>query len=101
MVDGFSALAASFFLSPQHRLRKRVNSTFVGASSKEDILKARRMMREHGERWPAGWLRSRGLGEWAEYWEKLSGHNHDKHSADSTTSTYTDGAAPYANGEVR
>src|SRR5713101_6203315 len=26
MVDGFSALAASFFLSPQHRLRKRVNS---------------------------------------------------------------------------
>src|SRR5713226_5487405 len=26
MVDGFLALAASFFLSPQHRLRKRVNS---------------------------------------------------------------------------
>jgi type IV secretion system protein TrbE len=75
--------------------------SFVGASSKEDILKARRMMREHGERWPAEWLRSRGLGEWAVYWEKLSGHNHDKHSADSTTSTYTNGAAAYANGEVR
>src|SRR6266849_7239970 len=28
MVDGFLALGASFFLSPQHRLRKRVNSTF-------------------------------------------------------------------------
>src|SRR5713101_6064580 len=26
MVDGFLALGASFFLSPQHRLRKRVNS---------------------------------------------------------------------------
>src|SRR5713101_76101 len=27
MVDGFLALGASFFLSPQHRLRKRVNSS--------------------------------------------------------------------------
>src|SRR5579863_7378072 len=29
MLDGFAALAASFFLSPQHRLRKRGNSTAV------------------------------------------------------------------------
>src|SRR6266849_5446155 len=28
MVDGFLALGASFFLSPQHRLRKLVNSSF-------------------------------------------------------------------------
>src|SRR5229473_5602414 len=27
MVDGFLALGASFFLSPQHRLRNRVNSS--------------------------------------------------------------------------
>src|SRR5712692_1709071 len=45
--------------------------SFVGASSKEDILKARRMMREQGERWPAEWLRSRGLPDWAEYLDKL------------------------------
>src|SRR5260370_20754271 len=37
MVDGFLALAASFFLSPQHRLRKRVNSIagFVGMQASE------------------------------------------------------------------
>src|SRR5260370_41045737 len=37
MVDGFLALAASFFLSPQHRLRKRVNSIagFVGMRASE------------------------------------------------------------------
>src|SRR5579864_3442055 len=29
MLDRFAALAASFFLSPQHRLRKRGNSTAV------------------------------------------------------------------------
>ncbi len=27
--------------------------SFVGASSKEDILKARGMMREYGDNWPA------------------------------------------------
>src|SRR6266481_3788082 len=31
MVDGFLALGASFFLSPQHRLRNRVNSTLRSA----------------------------------------------------------------------
>jgi IS5 family transposase len=39
MVDGFSALAASFFLSPQHRLRKRVNSTMLDATLIEASVK--------------------------------------------------------------
>src|SRR5271170_6998048 len=34
---------------------------FVGAGSKEDVLTARRMIAEFGERWPAEWLRTRGL----------------------------------------
>ena len=40
---------------------------FIGAGSKEDVLAARRMIAEHGERWPVEWLRSRGLTEWADY----------------------------------
>src|SRR5713226_8336275 len=32
MVDGFLALGTSFFLSPQHRLRNRVNSTPLGVA---------------------------------------------------------------------
>jgi type IV secretion system protein VirB4 len=55
--------------------------SFVGASSKEDILKARGMMREYGDNWPAQWLRSRGLREWAEYWEKLWGEHDQRPSA--------------------
>ncbi len=40
---------------------------FIGAGSKEDVLVARRMIGEFGERWPVEWLRSRGLAEWADY----------------------------------
>ena len=39
--------------------------SFVGASSKDDIKRARELMAECGERWPAYWLRERGLPEWA------------------------------------
>src|SRR6266852_1165277 len=35
MVDGFLALGASFFLSPQHRLRNRVNSTQAPLSHRD------------------------------------------------------------------
>jgi type IV secretion system protein TrbE len=31
--------------------------SFVGVGSKEDIFKARRMMREYGDDWPVEWLR--------------------------------------------
>jgi len=44
---------------------------FVGAGSKDDVFTARRMIVEHGQRWPVEWLRSRGLGDWADY---LAGH---------------------------
>src|SRR5271166_2439632 len=71
--------------------------SFVGASSKEDILKARGAMREYGDNWPAQWLRSRGLREWAEYWEKLMGmgeHDRERPSA----RLFSDGAVSSVNG---
>ena len=40
---------------------------FIGADSKEDVLEARRMIAQFGERWPVEWLRARGLSEWADY----------------------------------
>ncbi|HVA80086.1 MAG TPA: conjugal transfer protein TrbE, partial [Candidatus Binataceae bacterium] len=43
---------------------------FVGAGSKDDVLAARRMIADFGERWPAEWLRSRGLNEWADYLDR-------------------------------
>ena len=44
---------------------------FIGAGSKEDVLAARRMIAEHGERWRVEWLRARGLGEWADYLDRF------------------------------
>ena len=44
---------------------------FIGASSKEDVLAARRMIAEHGEHWRVEWLRARGLGEWADYLDRF------------------------------
>src|SRR6266851_4759587 len=44
---------------------------FIGAGSKDDILSARRMIREHGDVWIVEWLRARGLPDWAEYLRKL------------------------------
>ncbi len=44
---------------------------FIGAGSKDDILSARRMMREHRDGWTIEWLRARGLSDWAEYLRKL------------------------------
>ena len=44
---------------------------FIGAGSKDDVLAARQLMAEHGERWRAEWLRSRGLEEWAEYLDRF------------------------------
>ena len=46
---------------------------FIGAGSKNDVLAARRMVEQHGERWTIEWLRIRGLDDWAEHLEKLSG----------------------------
>ncbi|MBF6571571.1 MAG: conjugal transfer protein TrbE [Candidatus Binataceae bacterium] len=46
---------------------------FIGAGSKDDVLSARRMIKQHGERWTSEWLRSRELDDWAEYLDKLYG----------------------------
>src|SRR5229473_5314824 len=48
MVDGFLALGASFFLSPQHRLRKRVNSSRrLPSSALPSASAALRSVRSH------------------------------------------------------
>jgi type IV secretion system protein TrbE len=70
--------------------------SFVGASSKEDILKARGMMREYGHNWPAQWLRSKGLREWAEYWEQLMGM--DEHDQRPSRRLFSNGDAAFVNG---
>ena len=44
---------------------------FIGAGSKDDVLSARRMIEQFGDRWTVEWLRTRGLPDWAEYLEKL------------------------------
>ena len=49
-----------------------VTLSFVGASSKEDIFRARQLIEEHGPAWPAYWLRERGLPEAAEEFEQLA-----------------------------
>jgi type IV secretion system protein VirB4 len=43
-----------------------VTLSFVGASSKEHIQRARKLIAEHGTRWPIYWLRERGLPEAAD-----------------------------------
>src|SRR5262249_16302355 len=73
--------------------------SFVGASSKENILQARGMMREYGDNWPAEWLRSRGLGAWAEYWEKLRGE-HDRERPSARLFSTGDAASVNGNREV-
>src|SRR5688572_13357670 len=41
---------------------------FVGTSSPEDIRTIRQLIETHGENWPAHWLASRGLRDWADLW---------------------------------
>ena len=55
------------------------------------------MMREYGDNWPAQWLRSRGLREWAGHWEKLRGMGeHDRE--DPSARLLSNGDAGYVNG---
>ena len=46
---------------------------FIGAGSKDDVLAARRMIEQHGERWTVEWLRVCGLHDWADYLDRLNG----------------------------
>jgi type IV secretion system protein TrbE len=59
---------------------------FIGTGSKEDVLGARRMIAEFGERWPAEWLRVRGFGEWSAYLDGQLNHKAMavQHLTDST-----------------
>jgi type IV secretion system protein VirB4 len=43
---------------------------FIGAGSKDDILAARQMIAEYGDRWTGQWLHTRGLPDWAQYLAK-------------------------------
>lgn len=45
--------------------------SFIGTSGQDDIRHAKHLMDQHGQRWPAEWLRQRGLGDWADYWERI------------------------------
>ena len=67
-----------------------VTLSFVGASSKEDIYRARQLIEHHGAAWPAYWLRERGLPEAAEEFERLAGQ-HDGRIAAIIGGTYRNG----------
>jgi len=70
---------------------------FIGAGSKDDILAARRMIEQHGERWAVEWLRVHGLDDWAEHLDKLRG----KVETPLTEVLAIDGASPvYPNGRA-
>ena len=45
--------------------------SFVGAAGMADIERCDEFIAQHGDNWPAEWLRSRGLAEWADYWYKV------------------------------
>jgi type IV secretion system protein VirB4 len=46
--------------------------SFLGVSGKEDTALIDKFIAQHGERWPAEWLRHRGYADWADYWLRLN-----------------------------
>jgi type IV secretion system protein VirB4 len=42
--------------------------SFVGAANRDDLKSIRALREEHGETWPAHWLRSRGLDSAGDFW---------------------------------
>ena len=46
---------------------------FIGAGSKDDVLTARQMIRQFGERWTSEWLRVHEIPDWADYLDHLRG----------------------------
>ncbi len=66
-----------YYASPLGRRRfsfgmKPVTLSFVGAGGMEDIKRCNEFIKAYGEQWPAEWLRDRGLGDWADYWQELA-----------------------------
>jgi type IV secretion system protein TrbE len=53
-----------------------VTLAFVGASSKQHIQRARELIAQYGEAWPAHWLRERGLFEAAQELERSQPHEY-------------------------
>lgn len=49
----------------------RVALAFAGATSKDDVKAIESMIQRYGQKWPAMWLREKGLDPWATYWEGL------------------------------
>jgi type IV secretion system protein VirB4 len=68
--------------------------SFVGASSKADLQRARELIAEHGERWPAQWLLERGLPQWAAEFERTLARS----GSTALIETISHG---YQNGEAR
>ena len=44
--------------------------SFVGVSGREEFQLAQEVIDHYGDRWQPEWLRTRGLGDWAAYYEK-------------------------------
>ena len=49
-----------------------VTLSFVGVSSKEHIQRVRELIAEYDNKWPAQWLRERGLGQAADELESYA-----------------------------
>jgi type IV secretion system protein VirB4 len=50
---------------------------FTGASGKEDLAEVRKLVAEHGNKWPEKWLEQRKLRDWAKTWETLHEEKRD------------------------
>jgi type IV secretion system protein VirB4 len=44
-----------------------VGLSFVGVNSRDERHAVEETILQHGENWPAAWLRARGMGDWADY----------------------------------
>ena len=50
--------------------------SFVGASSGDELAKVEELKSLYGRKWPAEWLKIRGLPDWGEEWLKLDEEMH-------------------------
>jgi type IV secretion system protein VirB4 len=66
-----------YFASPQGRRMIDLNLgavalSFVGVGGREDLAAVRDFVAKYGDDWPAEWLSSRGLADWASYWRSIA-----------------------------
>ena len=55
---------------------------FVGASSGDELSMVESLKASYGRKWPAEWLKIRGMPDWAEEWLKLDEKMHSKEGAE-------------------